>query len=428
MAWKLRWPLVREDKAQAGLTINEKAGTPLTVDAADGFIPLGGQISSGGLSAVPAAYCAINLISEQLAILSRSVVGLDNAPRLNHPTTILLRFPSRMVDPIQFWLIMFRALAASGNSYCWIRRHFMTKQPIELVPAACERAEWVGSRASPYQRYTLRLMGAEGTAGFVFNRRIVANSNDVLTFHGPGYNGLWSPSPVQYAAENTLRAMSQVVERHRTLLVEGGELDKVLTVDPNATVSDEQFIKARAELAESFDEMRKAGKIPILPPGITLERIQVLSASDMQLIELLKWGVEDVARVWGLSPVRLGHYHEGMRSSTFEHQATDFERYTLSAKAIASDSQMTRKLLSVDDVMNDLQVKSNTDDVALGSLSERADIADKMVSKGGQWTVNEGRDLTGKPPRKDGDRLYQPKGAPRQDPPPSGSGDDPDNE
>ena len=416
MAWKLRWPVVRQDDTKAGLTINGNQGTPASVPLGDGFMPIGGPRGTTNFPAVPAAYAAINLVSEQMAILGRSVVDQNQVPLPGHPVSTLLRFPSRMLDPLQFYLITCRTLAAGGNAYCWIRRDFVTKRPIELVPAVCERTEWVDSRATPYQRYTLRLMGADGLSGFVFNRRIVVNANDVLAFHGPGYNGLFSPSPVQFVAANILESMDRVVNRHRALLEEGGTLDKVLLVDAE-NVSQEQFIKARENLATSYQMAKEKNQIPVLPPGVELKRIQALSASDMQLIEVLKWGVEDVARIWGMSPVRLGHYYEGLRVATFEYQATDFERFTISPKAMVLDSQCTRKLLSTDDVMEGLSVASDTDNVARGSLSDRATVADLLVSRAGVWTPNEGRELTGKQPRADGDRLLQPKGAPTQNPP-----------
>ena len=403
----------------AGITINGRKGTSIGVSTDDGFIPVGVGLRSG-LGAVPAAYAAINILSSQLAILERRVVGPDGVPRPNHPINALLDFPSRMVDPIQFWLILFRAYASQGNAYAFIRRDFVSKRPIELVPGYCERAEWVDSRHAPYQRYTLRLLGADGLSGMLFNRRVVANSNDVITLHGPGYNGMQSPSPIAFAAAAILESMERVVERHRSLLEEGGTLDKALTVDPEARIGIDQFLKVREAIATSYQAAKDKNQTPVLPPGVELKRIQALSASDMQLIELLKWGVEDVARVWDMSPIRLGHYYEGMRVSTFEHQAADFSRYTISPKATVCDSQLTRKLMPVDDVVQGLRIGSDVDNLARGSLSERISAADTAVTKAGIWLIDEGRELTGKRPLPNGEgkRLYQPKGAPTQEPPP----------
>ena len=381
-----------------------------------GFFTEGGGASRSNLEAIPAAYCAINLISGQLTGLPRSVTREQDGvqvPLENHPINALLRYPSRLVDTNQFWRHLIRGFVANGNAYAWIRRDFAGNKPIELVPAICVRTEWIEARNAPYQRYQLRLMGSQGR--MAYSRQIEANSRDVITLHGPGYDGLWAPSPIQFAARNTLEMLRVTMLHQKNMVGRGVNVGTALAPREDSLTKPEDWKKALAMLRETYSGAEATGTIPFLPPGIEVQKLQSLSSVDLQLVDLLKWGVEDIARVWNISPVRLGHYHTGMRARTFEAQAVDFERYTITDLAKAIDAQFARKLLSTEDRIERINLSTDTSSVGMGTLLERITAAETAVSRGGIWTVNEGRRLTGLIARDDGDRLLQPKGAPEQD-------------
>ena len=444
MPWRLPVPWVSKGQLQreatrAGITIGGKQTDGPTIAVDDGFLPLSFVGTRGGAQSVPAAYAAVNLLTDQLSMLPRRVVDEKGMP-VGHWLDALLKFPSRIVDPFQFWQIMHRSYIAHGNSYAWIRRDFVTKRPIELVPAICNRAEFRQSRWAPYVRYSLHLLGSGAgyVFGFAFNRHIEANSSDVIAFHAPGFDGLYSPSPIRYAAQPMLEAMREVTEHHKNMLKEGINSGMALTMEPDATKSYQyaldEFDRINESVKEQYKGARNSGKLPFLPPAVTLTRVQALSALDLQLIELLKWGVEDIARVFGVSPIRLGHYYEGMRVTGFEMQSADFERYSIANHVARTDSQLTRKLLGdsegVADLMMGRSIAADTDMIKQGTLSERGQIAKDMVT-GGIWQINEGRELTGQQPHPDGDRLLDPRGAPAQsrgrdpqDMPPGGNNED----
>lgn len=375
--------------------------------------------SSSGLSgrtkgdAIPAAYAAIAILTAQMAMLQPVVVRneLPTTNRLN----MLLRFPNRTIDPHQFWMMFYRPYFARGNSYTYIRRDFQ-RQAIELVPATCIDSEFRESRHAPYVRYRLELLGADLRGGLTAKRQVVTTSRDVIALHGIGFDGLQSPSPIQYAALNAIETMRRISRHEREVIKDGSNTGTVMTMDADAiNLSNpkawENIIKM---IKTGMDKAKHEKKIPMLPPGVKLEKFDSISNVDLQLVELLRWGVEDIARVWRISPVRLGHFHEGMRVAGMEAQFTDFALFTLAEHVHAAAEQLTRKLLSAAQIVDNHEIMIPTDSLKRGSLSERSKVAKEMVSDGGVWTINEGRELTGKPPREDGDRLLQPKGAPAQ--------------
>ena len=202
------------------------------------------QPSLSSLAAIPAAYAAIGLLSSTLGQLPRIVARLDDplddywVPEPGHPVSELLRSPSRLVDPWLFWEWMFRCLFAGGNAYAWIRRE--AGQPVELAPAECLRSEWQADGRGPVAVYDLHLWGVSGNSGA--SERIRARAGDVVTLHGPGFDGLSSPSPVQYAARRTLEMMARAGQQQEMLM---------------NSVNVRSAIKSDAELVRLTLEQRK---------------------------------------------------------------------------------------------------------------------------------------------------------------------------
>ena len=416
------WPFTRKAKSgarDAGKIMSALGiGRVPVVTEVDGdwFTTTSGPATNTPLHAVPAAYAAINILTGQLAPLRRRVVrqtasGVEDVP--NHVANALMQVPSRMVDPHQCWRIILANYIGDGNGLAWIRRDFAGRTPIELVPARITRAEWVASRQSPYARYDLELLGSErGTGG---TRRVQATARDILAFHGPGFDGLKAPSPIQYAARTILETMVQSATHHKNKVARGLNAGIALLPREGSLNSMDEWKEALELLRTEFSGATKSGELPFLPPGIEVANIHSLSNLDLALVDLLKWGVEDIARVFNISPARLGHFHAGMRARTFEMQAVDFERYSIMPHTELMDSQLTRKLLSTEDIIRGMSIRTDTSQVSLGTYRERAEAAELGVTRGGFMTINEGRRLLDLPELPDGDKLLEPKGAPAQD-------------
>ena len=377
----------------------------------------GRGLGASALAAIPAAHRAIGLLASTLARLPRTAARLEDpfadewTPVPDHPVTALLEAPSRLVpDPWLFWESLFRALFASGNAYAWIRRDPRTRRPVELVPAACRLARWA---PGPVAQYDLTLL--DGLRGV--GEQITALAPDVLTLHGPGFDGLESPSPIHYAARQTLSVMALSGEHQRALL-HGVNLRAAITIVPElfGRILPEQLQQYQDTLNQSYATARRKGQIPLLSPGFGLATVGGLSATDIQLIELLKYSVEDIGRAFGVPPRMLGHFHEGAKvATTFEGHAVDFERWSVQEHVQRVQAQLTTKLVSADDAAQGLVVRMPADRIRAGSWTEQVRAVDQAVAKAGVMTINEGRRLLRLPPVPDGDRLLQPKGAPTQE-------------
>ena len=368
--------------------------------------------SSQNLESIPAAFSAVNLLASVLGRLPLVVAEMEDplqnfwTPRFKHRISALFQAPSSILDPRQFWEWLFRSYIATGNGYAFIHRR--GGEPQELIPAVCEDAEWDRRGRIPVARYKIRLLGT----GNIGDPRIVPGRN-LVTLHGPGFDGLKSPSPIQYA-KRTLEVMSASLDHQRGMLSGFSAKNVILTDKELIPATEAKRAELAKELDESYRGARNAGKMPVIPPGFTIESTGVISAADQELIELMKWTIEDVCRAFGIPPRMLFHYHAGFRATKFEFQSEDFDKWSVQNHTGRIESQLGVKLLSERDLQSNLVIRQPSDSIRYGSWSELIESSGKGVANYGIMTINEGRRLLRLPPVEDGDRLMSPKGAPPQ--------------
>ena len=360
----------------------------------------------GPSDAVPAAYSAVGQISNELEGCSRSLVSKRTQERADHPLNELLASPSRQMDAYHFWMWMYAGVVSSGNSYAYISRDRRTHRPVELVPALCRDTRWEGTQRRR-RSFKVELLGDEGRR----NRDV--GEGGLLTFHGRGFDGLASPSPIQYAARNAIRQTGVLQDALSASLLNGVFAGMMLRIDQAVvSLSPKKREELEAKLKEEYSGALQAGKVVVLPPGVETVEGNKLSAVDLQLIEALKWNVEDIARVWSISPWRLGHFPAGVRRPEFSAENAAFERTACRPWARMADSQMNHvgKLLLRADAADGFAISTDTTQISHGTLQDRVEIAGMAVADYGIWRGNEGRALTGKPPDPEMDKFFTPRG------------------
>lgn len=397
-----------------------------------------GITGTRAVEGVPAAWCAVGLLANSMVRCRLGAGRAQDARGLliewddGHPATALMRErPNRRIDVWQFWHHFFYVLFASGNTYAYIRRD-RYGYPVELIPASNPYAERSQNLADTFPRfaskpleYDLRLWG--NTEYGQINRGYMTRvpERDVLHLHLWGFDGVYSPTPVQYAARSTLATSTLVGDHHLSALERGIYQRLFIEQDAGTAMgrldTEEQRKSLKATLTEAFSGSRNAGETIVLPPGVKASSVGGLSAADLALIELSKWGVQEVARCWNVPPRMLHFFERGMRTAqSLEMQSVDFERYSVRPWAQAAAAQFTQKLLNTDDRMGGLQVYVDTSPVRRGSEAEVGAYSAQLAAQG-IITVNEAREMVGYPPVEGGDELLNPVGAkPREDGAPGG--------
>ena len=349
-------------------------------------------------SSIPVAWACVNVLADALTRCRLFVT------RRGHPLAAMLQSPSRVYDPAQLWGQLYSAAIAGGNGYALIMRD-ASGQPAGLAP--CTATPRVASRGL---QYTVQLRHMEQATPSPVAAR------DIVALHGPGYDGLVSPSPVASAAREALGVIASANQHNRQSLNRGMNARAVLTMDPQiASLTPTQREEIMRVVASSYAGARNAGTIPLLPPGVSPAQTGGMSAVDMQLIELMRWSVEDVCRVFSVPPRMVGHTTHGMRVETkLGQQGEDFFRWSLAPWITRIEAQLTAKLLNAADREAGVRVRMSADALSQGTFAERVAAIDQAVAKAGVITINEGRAVLGYAPRADGDRLILPAGTPEK--------------
>ena len=164
---------------------------------------------------------------------------------------------------------------------------------------------------------------------------------------------------------------------------------------------------------------------PVLVNAEVHRRQAGTSVRTINRTEDFRWAAEEAMRVWGVPARSAGLLSVGMRTEApIMSQRADLATRALNPRAKMMKAAIIERMLTGTDRAGGYRVTLDVNAELAGTLKERAEVAEMLVSRGGLWTPNEGRVLTGKPPKDDdpeADKRLDPKGGPDQ-----GSGSDGD--
>ena len=365
---------------------------------------------------VPAANACVSILAGTLARLPYDVTvrGPVREPVAEHPLTALLAAPSQTLDPLLFWESMGRALHTHGNAFALIRRS-TGGVPLELVLADGATIQ----RRQGRLVYTLSLAADTDHRAFLGAARaetVTVPAADVLHLAGPGYDwrtGL-APSPILFQARNALGMWLSASAHHASSLARGAHTPLMFKTDPG--ISSDEVQTVREEIEERYAGFMRAGTSPVLLPGLEPVRTG-FSSIDLQLVDILKFSIEDIARVWMVPLFLLQHFEKssgGWTNSNLSEQWTNFVRFSLNTHVARYTSAFDTKLLRPAERRR-YATRIDTAPLVMGSLKDVAETMEVLVAKAAIWTPEEARAYTGHGPVPAGQRLRQPTGAPKQD-------------
>ena len=347
--------------------------------------------------AVPAFRRAVDLLSNLLASLPRSVVKDGAKLSAAHPLDGLLR---RRANECQtaadLWTAWFFHAVMSGNGYPKVDRRgsfwptaLHNLLPEDVAPFRVRHADgvvrqWyvhVPTRPFPGQRSTEILPAA-----------------DVLHLKGISHDGMTGVDPVSLHAPTFQRAST--LDRFQTKYMQQGTvLRGVLNFKKRLTP--EQVAEAKSMVRQykltsdgEFDD------VLILHDDAGFENV-TLSPQDSQTGQQQAALTKAFAQITGVPPELLFELNEAKYRST-EQEGQNLVRYTLAPWLVRAEAEMTDKLLSDQEQAGGLAVKLNPDALLRGD-TEAVNKSATETTTAGLRTKNEGRELLGLPRRDDPD-------------------------
>ena len=216
-----------------------------------------------------------------------------------------------------------------------------------------------------------------------------------------------------FATAGTMRGMSPV-EHHRTTLglasatqlyaakfYENGAAPSAVIKVPGELTQDVAD-SLRASFSRRHEGVEKMHKIAVLTGGADFQQMSA-KISDMQLVETMHWGVESIARIYGV-PLQLLQYPEVTSYASSEVLGQAWLTLGLAPMIARLEAGLQRLIIG-----DTTFLKFNLDSLLRATTKERYDSYKVALNEGGFLTLNEVRALEDRPPLgPEGDIFRQP--------------------
>ena len=393
---------------------------PAKKEGPNPFYPADLAYTNGAFSSstsVAAIICALNLLTGSMCQakfkLYRKIEDRV-VPVEKHRLLEYLKSPSSIMgNKLNTYEYIYRRYFAKGNAYFRLYTNAVN-HAVDGIPAECARTFLVKTGRGIERRYDLTFPQLNGIPD---EQNVPASS--VLAFHNYGFNGEYSPSPIAQAAnlKQTLSAASY----YNKAVLKGGMYSKTAIVD-TGTQPYETRKRIYDDVRDKLSGAENAHKVPVIPQGFTLQQLGI-SSVDMQVVELMRFSIEEIGRIWQIPPRLLLLYQGSTRvENKLDSLAAEFVKYSIRPHGIRFSAEINEKLLTNTEKANGFYIDLDYGELTKGSLAELAMIGDLLVPKSGVLTPNEWRKELGYDSIEGGDKLILPAGSGGQ----SGSEEEPE--
>lgn len=281
-----------------------------------------------------AVFCAVNVISRDVAGMDRYVSrklgdgGYD--PIDDHPLNEILQIePDDEHDGFRFFQQLMSHVLLRGNGYAEIVRD-PSGYPQQLVPL--------------HPTKTLPKRTKSGKLYYELENKSTLGPEDVIHLAGMGFDGIVGYSPITCARQSI--GLGIAAEQYGAAYFGNSAVPKGVLQTPRR-LSEPAVNNLRRSWNQVHQGSQSAGQVAILEEGVTWQSTQI-SPEDAQFLQTRKFQLEDVARLFGLPPNKIGEMSKAHLSNV-EESNLDYLSTTLQGWLTMVERELNRKLLSRDD-------------------------------------------------------------------------------
>lgn len=209
-------------------------------------------------------------------------------------------------------------------------------------------------------------------------------------------NGTDSRSPIMTGKDAI--GMAIAASRYGAKAFQSGGIPPAVLQGPFQSAAG--AVRASDDVAKTMAKLGTQGRsVMALPMGHELKAIG-FNPEQMQLLELQRFSIEQIARIYSLPPVFLQDLTHGTFSNT-EQQDLHFVKHTIKRWVEQAEAEINLKLFGRG---SDLYAEFNVDGLLRGDFKTRMEAHATSIQNGIR-TPNEVRDIENLPPRAEGDNL-----------------------
>ena len=345
----------------------------------------GVQVTERGALAMSAVWRCTALISGVSAALPLHVFAEGTKDRLPAP---LLADPHPELTRLELWRLTFVHRCLWGNAFAQKIRD-RGGQLRELWPITPDRVQVDRERpsdANPSGKW----FGVTDDWG-VYHR---LTPRHILHLPGLGYDGLQGMSPIS-AARQAIGLGLSAEEYGARLFGSGNMMGGLLTTDQQLTNDQADALKQRWKA--KVTGLQNAHDVAVLDSGASFTPV-TMPAKDSQFLESREFGVEEIARFFGVPHFLLGLTSKSTSWGTgLEQQATGWVRFDLAPAWLApTEQRITKELLT-----GGAEARYRVEGLLRGDSAARAEMY-RVMREVGAFSGDDIRDLEDRPPLPDG--------------------------
>ena len=333
---------------------------------------------------VPAIWSAVNFLSGTLAGLPLNVYQKTGGGREKHEgpiSSILHGIVNDGMSSFEWRKYCFEQVFTGGRSITYIERN-KSGQVVNLYPIdpTIVRVERLADGRKVY-RTKAKTYEANQVIDIPF--MLKANGVDVRGPIGTNKDAI---------------GMAIAASRYGSKAFQSGGIPPVVLQGPFQ--SGAAAARASDDVAKTTAKLAREGRpVMALPMGHEMKQIG-FNPEQMQLLELQRFSIEQIARIYSLPPVFLQDLTHGTFSNT-EQQDLHFVKHTIKRWVEQAESELNLKLFGR---YSKLYVEFNVDGLLRGDLKTRMEAHATSIQNGIR-TPNEVRDIENMPAKENGDDL-----------------------
>lgn len=382
--------------------LEKKAALPLTDPAlieilgGSGPTASGVSVTTANAMRCPAVFGAVRVLAESVASLPVHVYrktpdgGRERAS--DHPLEAILSDAANPWTPAsEFRLLMETAHALDGNAYAYVNRD-RDGRVVELIQL--ETSAVSVARNSKTLEPVYRVTDSE-------NQQREYSRSEILHIRGIGTSLLKGDSPVAMGREAI--GLSMTLEQHAGgLFGRGARVSGILKA--KRQLNDQVLSRLRASWDRMYSGGTNGGKTCILEDEMDFQQLQ-LSSVDAQFLEMRKFQLQEVARIWRVPLHLMGDLDRATFNNT-EQMGAQFLSYCLLPILRLWQDAIRITCLSPEE-RREYFVEFLVDDLARADLAARFASYSQAINAG-ILNPNEIRAMENRGPYKGGETYMRP--------------------
>jgi len=337
----------------------------------------GMRVSPDSALRLAAVYACVRVLSESLAslplvIYQRRIDGGKDKVTDHWLYRLLAKRPNRFQNPFEWREMLQGHLALRGNAYNQIITN-AKGEVVELMPLHPDR---IRLELLPSGEYRYRFTDRFGTES-------ILPRGEVWHLRGLSSDGLMGMSPIELARENL--GMALAAQDYGARFFANDAKPTGGWIEFPGSFKDSEAKKVFRESYQQAQSGANRGKVLVLENGMKFHEVGVTN-KDAQFLELRKFQITDVARLFRVPPHMIGDLDRATFSN-IEQQSLEFVMHTMTPWAERWEASIESELLLEGD---DIEVEFDFANLMRGDAASRASYYQSGIQNG--WlTRNEAR-------------------------------------